>query len=319
MKTNNFTFIINTETLNRYGYRILTGGIDLKAFKKNPVALLNHDLYKGVENIVGKWVNLRVEKDGDIQVLKADLVLDEKDERYEALSHKINEGFISACSVGVNVLELNEISMLPNQTRPTISKCELVEISLVVVPANKEALVQLQFNDAPFSQYVLQKLTDNKITTKKMDTTTELQAKIDALQAENATIKAQLLANAAKDIVAEALSLGKITKAQVPVFTTLALGDLEGVKAALAAIPATTVANPVATPAVQTHTLTAAIAQANAQNAMGVTTTAGAELKYDVLAKQKDAQYGSKLAKLKAEDNAAFEILEAEKRVSLQK
>ena len=37
-----FTFVLHDETVNTYGFRMLTSGANLEEFRKNPVILLNH-------------------------------------------------------------------------------------------------------------------------------------------------------------------------------------------------------------------------------------------------------------------------------------
>jgi len=50
-------FIICDNTLNRKGWRLLVGGIDMEGFLKNPVCCVEHDTWAVP---VGKWKNLRV-------------------------------------------------------------------------------------------------------------------------------------------------------------------------------------------------------------------------------------------------------------------
>jgi HK97 family phage prohead protease len=136
------TFICSDESINSYGYRVLVSGIDLGSFKKNPVMLFNHDsmswggdIYNGP---IGRWENIRKENGQ----LLADAVIDMDDEKGKIIGNKIEKDFIRAASIGFKVLKVSEdaADMLPGQTRPTVTKCELVEISVVDIPANKNAL-----------------------------------------------------------------------------------------------------------------------------------------------------------------------------------
>lgn len=136
------TFICSDESVNSYGYRVLTSGINFKNFKKNPVMLFNHESYSWGGDIyngpVGRWENIRVE-DGK---LKADAVIDENDPKGAIINNKIENDFIRAASIGFRVLSISEKpeDMIKGQTRPTITECELIEISVVDIPANKNAL-----------------------------------------------------------------------------------------------------------------------------------------------------------------------------------
>jgi hypothetical protein len=136
------TFICSDESINRYGFRVLTSGIDLSQFKKNPVMLFNHermswggDVYNGP---IGRWDNITV-KDGQ---LLADPIIDANDPKGSILSSKVENDFIRAASIGFQIIETSEDPklMMPGQTRPTVTKCKLVEISLVDIPANTNAI-----------------------------------------------------------------------------------------------------------------------------------------------------------------------------------
>lgn len=136
------TLVLSDESINSYGYRVLTSGIDLKNFRKNPIMLFNHermswqgDVYNGP---IGYWENIRIE-DGK---LMADAVIDEEDPKGKIIANKLEKNFIRAASIGFKLIELSEDKkhLLPGQTRPTVTKCELVEVSIVDVPANKNAL-----------------------------------------------------------------------------------------------------------------------------------------------------------------------------------
>jgi len=136
------TFICSDESINRYGFRVLTAGIDLSQFKKNPVMLFNHermswggDIYNGP---IGRWDNITT-KDGQ---LLADPIIDANDPKGSILSSKVENDFIRAASIGFQIIETSEDPklMMPGQTRPTVTKCKLVEISLVDIPANTNAI-----------------------------------------------------------------------------------------------------------------------------------------------------------------------------------
>lgn len=140
-----FTFIVTDESVNNYGFRILTSGIDTTQFKKNPVGYFMHDRStwnpKGDE-VICRWENLKVEKNG---IMMADAVFDEDDEKAMKIATKIEKNFLRMASVGVNPIETSEDKkyLLPGQTRATVTKCELLEISIVDRGGNNNALVKL--------------------------------------------------------------------------------------------------------------------------------------------------------------------------------
>ena len=93
------------------------------------------DVYNGP---IGRWDNITV-KDGK---LLADPIIDANDPKGAILSSKVENDFIRAASIGFSIIETSEDPklMLPGQTRPTVTKCKLVEISLVDIPANTNAI-----------------------------------------------------------------------------------------------------------------------------------------------------------------------------------
>jgi hypothetical protein len=131
------SFILSDESINSYGFRVLTDGISLKQFKKNPVMLFNHRSWgEGYTGPIGKWENIRVE-DGK---LMADPVFDDKDEFALKIKSKVEQGFIKGASMGFNVVETSTEDMLAGQTRSTVSKSIIYEASIVDLPGNANAL-----------------------------------------------------------------------------------------------------------------------------------------------------------------------------------
>jgi len=134
--------IWTTEELNCYGFWVLTAGAEMGRFEKNPIMLFNH--HRTVEGKrdeilpVGKWRDWRVEADGSITGVP---VFDMTDEFAAAIARKVEGEFLSACSVGIRILEVSEEPryLKQGQTRPTVIKWELRETSVVDIPANPGA------------------------------------------------------------------------------------------------------------------------------------------------------------------------------------
>lgn len=131
-------FKVSDNSINDGGFRILTEGIDLSVFGKNPVMLWKHERYDSRMLPIGRWDNLKIENGA----LTAEPVLDEKDPFAQQIKSKVDQGFINACSIGVQVIEVSEdpALMLPGQRRATVTKCVLVEISLVDIPGNQNSV-----------------------------------------------------------------------------------------------------------------------------------------------------------------------------------
>lgn len=85
--------------------------------------------------------NLR--RDGDRLI--GTPVFDEKDDFAVAIADKWERGFLRMVSMGIEILETSaDIDLImPGQTRETITKCRLEEVSIVDIGANDDAL-QLQ-------------------------------------------------------------------------------------------------------------------------------------------------------------------------------
>lgn len=130
------TFILHDESVNTYGFRMLTSGANLEEFRKNPVMLLNHDDWSMP---IGRWEDIRKE-DGKIL---ADAVFDENDPRAVEVMRKVENGFIRMASIGAwppeetsDAYDLKQ----PGQTGPTVTKWTVREASIVTIGANHNAL-----------------------------------------------------------------------------------------------------------------------------------------------------------------------------------
>ncbi len=127
--------------MNSYGFRVLTDGIDVSRFEKNPIMLWNHSrTWAGREDEVlpiGRWENVRKE-DGK---LMADAVFDEKDDFSIRIRQKVEQGILNACSIGLRVVEQSDDPsvLVPGQTRCTVTRCVLLECSIVDIPSNQNA------------------------------------------------------------------------------------------------------------------------------------------------------------------------------------
>lgn len=129
------SIVISNSSLNREGFRVLTTGIELDAFKANPVMRLGHE-FSVIP--VGRWEELRVEGDE----LKGVPVFNLNHWLGETLQAAYDDGFINAASGMFNPLEVSMAPehLLPGQVDSTFTRCELYEASLVEIPANKHAV-----------------------------------------------------------------------------------------------------------------------------------------------------------------------------------
>ena len=132
-------FIINTSGLNSYGTRVLTPGIDLTQYKRNPVLLYMHTRgFDGKSTPIGRVENIRVEGDE----LRGTPVFDMKDPFAAEIARKWEEDFIRMCSAGLKPVELSTATehLLPGQSRATVVRSKLVEVSIADIGSNDDAL-----------------------------------------------------------------------------------------------------------------------------------------------------------------------------------
>lgn len=130
------TFTLHDESVNTYGFRMLTSGSNLEEFKKNPVMLLNHDDWSMP---IGRWEDIRIEGGR----ILADAVFDEDDPRAAEVMRKVDEDFIRMASIGAWPPEETSDAydlMLPGQTGPTVTRWTVREASIVTIGANHNAL-----------------------------------------------------------------------------------------------------------------------------------------------------------------------------------
>ena len=174
-------FVVTDESVNRKNWRLLVSGIDLVGFLLNPVCCVQHNTYMIP---VGKWKNLRIENN----VLKGTVEFDPYDEMAVTLYWKYKDGYMNAVSLHiVPIEESSEPSLLlPGQKYPTVTKSEMLEISLVTIPGQKNA-VNIKLSTPDGEDYKLSLLTNTSKTMNKEEKTVEqLQAELKVEKQLNA-------------------------------------------------------------------------------------------------------------------------------------
>lgn len=135
--------ILSDSSLNRYGYRVLTEGLHIEAFKKNPIMLYMHfrdegTPYWGESKAIGHWEDIQVNGDE----LSAIPVFDKVDDLSKTIAAKYEAGTYNAVSIGFRIIatSANKELLVSGQTRETITESELMEVSIVDVPGNSNAV-----------------------------------------------------------------------------------------------------------------------------------------------------------------------------------
>ena len=126
---------ISNDSLNSYGTRVLTAGMDVQQYERNPVLLYMHE--RG--NVIGYVKDLKVENNE----VSGELVFDEASELSKRCKKQYEFGSLRMVSVGIDIVEMSEDPqyITAGQASPTITKSKLYEVSLVDVGANDDALV----------------------------------------------------------------------------------------------------------------------------------------------------------------------------------
>jgi HK97 family phage prohead protease len=241
------TFILSDESVNSYGFRVLTTGINTERFEQNPVMLYEHN----TGQLIGRWENIRKE-DGK---LKADAVFDEEDELAQKVSKRVEKGFLKGASIGFNINKA---------VGDTVTESLLMEASIVTLPGNGNALRLYAdgrlLTDAEVKEFALNLKTQitnqNSQITNKMklnatnltalgineDATEEqLNSAVAMAMEENKRLKAELDKINSEKIEAmldEAITAGKLKAEQKGQFAKLAAADLEAVKSVIAGLSA---------------------------------------------------------------------------------
>lgn len=122
------TFVLSDESVNSYGLVILTDGIDTSVFERNPIMFYKHARENGV---IGRWENIR--KEG--KRLLADAVFDDSTELGAQVKKQVEGGFLRAVSIGIEEGKRDTLNGID-----TVVKCCLIEVSVVDIPSNKNAV-----------------------------------------------------------------------------------------------------------------------------------------------------------------------------------
>lgn len=143
-------FILSDESINSYGFKVLTRGINLDRFKQNPVMYYNHNQESGV---IGRWENIRIE---DSKLL-AKPVFDLNDPLGAKIAKKVEDGFIKGASITISDTDIAEI-----EGEFIVLSCVIKECSICDIPSNGNALKLFVDNEPVNPNIGLLKLSISK-------------------------------------------------------------------------------------------------------------------------------------------------------------
>lgn len=125
-------FVANDqEQKNSFGFYVLTSGISLARFEKNPVMLDGH--FVSNHAVLGKWTN--IQKEGNLLTMLPEF--DNEDDDTKKIAGKVERGFIKGCSMGI-IWHPDDLEWIGDKL--VLTKCELYEVSIVAVPSNQNAI-----------------------------------------------------------------------------------------------------------------------------------------------------------------------------------
>lgn len=134
-------FRFSSEQLDTDYDVIIQDGIDLSTYVTNPVCFFSHD----TSCPIGKTISLNIEDGclcGVIQFLPADNPF--MGAKAEGVYQMVRDGYLSAVSIGFIATQwkYSDDPARYDREGADIEKCQIVEVSVVGVPANRLALVQ---------------------------------------------------------------------------------------------------------------------------------------------------------------------------------
>lgn len=191
-----FTAIASSNKVDRHGEIVSVEGWDLKNYKKNPVLLWAHD---HTIPAIGKATKIWVEGTGKNAKLMFSGVWQEATELGKAVKSLVEDGIINSFSVGFMPIDMDG---------NTYTKQELLEISLVNVPANPEAMMRAykSLNKSGFDNDTMQQLGIPVAVIDKLD---ELSNDVKELKEQMTQVKT-LQTVAPAQIVKTRLSMLKV-------------------------------------------------------------------------------------------------------------
>ena len=129
-----YTFVVSTPEVDRYGTIIVPSGIDYTAYLNNPIVLAQHD---SDDWPIGKCLGFMMNGEN----LEATLQFHRITEEACEVADLVAAGYVRAVSVGIIPIESEE-QTIDGKTVTVYTKSELVEFSVVSIPANRQALIK---------------------------------------------------------------------------------------------------------------------------------------------------------------------------------
>lgn len=137
------TFVASTSDPDRYGDVVDQKGWDLRAYERNPIILFNHNPQQMPIGRGKAYI-----KNGQLMI---DVEFDKNDEQAQKIERKVRDGYINAVSVGFQAPKAISRNSLPTEHKyygksgQYFPKSELLEVSIVTIPANNMATLSKNY------------------------------------------------------------------------------------------------------------------------------------------------------------------------------
>lgn len=168
-----YRFVMSTDALDRHGERVYQD-VDFTHFMKNPVVVDSHR-YESIERIIGRVANPGIQEGktvGDVEFFT--------DNPLGKLAQAgVEQGYINAGSIGFIPLGFDD--------EGNITSYELLEFSMVSIPANPEAVLEGKSIDNDTEN--VDEVVDDTVTETEEDETEAVSEQEDAEDTETKTIK----------------------------------------------------------------------------------------------------------------------------------
>jgi len=175
--------------VNSKGYRIDLTGMNTERFSSNPVMLYGHDQDK----VIGRWENWNLTNNK----FEADPVFDDGDTFGAEIKRKYENDFLRAASIGLIVLDMQLVDDVW-----TVTKSELLEASIVSIPADAGAVVLYNENKEVLTFEQLQlNFTENK--NKQPENKEKMELKLSEKTIESLGLSGEITAKEVELAVAE--------------------------------------------------------------------------------------------------------------------
>lgn len=129
-----YTFVVSTPEVDRYGTIIIPSGINYTSYLNNPIVLAQHN---ADEWPIGKCLGFMMNGENLEATLQLHRITDEACE----VADLVAAGYVKAVSVGIIPTESEE-QTIDGKKVTVYTKSELVEFSVVSIPANRDALIK---------------------------------------------------------------------------------------------------------------------------------------------------------------------------------